>query len=200
MYSSTEESFLERPIVAEKLNRHKIIEKATQLFTEHGYNRTSMDAIAKACHIKKASIYHHIPSRKFLVVEVLTRAVANFKADHFNFIYDDRHSPMKRLKMHLQAIEDFFIHSKGHCLFNVLMLESANEIPEVMPLVKNYFIAWASALEHLLNTHYDKEKSKALAQNAVSQLQGAIILGGLFQDPQILKLAIQQIAELLPEE
>ena len=187
-------------MVTEKLNRHKIIEKATELFTKQGYNNTSMDDIAKACHIKKASIYHHIPSRRVLVIEVLTRFVSNFKANQFSLAYDEQHSVAKRLLMLLKATEDYFLHSKGYCLISVLMLETANEIPEVIPLVKDYFITWVHAMAHLFDGHYGNERSQILAQDAVSQLQGAIVLGGLFQDHRILKTAIQSVASLLPSE
>lgn len=189
-------------MATEKLNRNKIIEKATELFTRQGYHNTSMEDVAKACHIKKASLYHHIPSRKALVIEVIDRVVCIFKANYFNLAYDEQHSIRNRLLMMLDKIEDFYIQTNGHCLVSFLMLETAREMPEVIPIAKDYFSAWVDAIAHLLHEHYGATKSKQLAQDAVSHLHGSIIIGNLFGDgdSKVLKLASERVLNLLPQD
>lgn len=187
-------------MATEKLNRNKIIEKATELFTRQGYHNTSMEDVAKACHIKKASLYHHIPSRKILVVAVIDHVVCIFKADYFSLAYDKRYSVRNRLLMMLDKIEDFYIQTNGHCLVSFLMLETAREMPEVIPIAKDYFNAWVDAIAHLLDGHYGSQKSKQLAEDAVSHLHGSIILGNLFQDSKLLKLASERVLNLLPQD
>lgn len=50
---------------------HKVIEAATGLFAESGIAATSMDAIAEASGVSKATIYKHWPDKESLCLEVL---------------------------------------------------------------------------------------------------------------------------------
>jgi AcrR family transcriptional regulator len=48
---------------------------AFRLFAERGFDATSMDEIAKAASITKASIYHHVPGKEALLAHGLERAL-----------------------------------------------------------------------------------------------------------------------------
>ena len=53
-------------------SRHReILEKAAQLICSDGYERTSMSAIAEACGLTKAGLYHHIHSKEHLLSEIM---------------------------------------------------------------------------------------------------------------------------------
>jgi AcrR family transcriptional regulator len=49
-----------------------VLEAATQLFTERGIDASSMDAIAAASGVSKATIYKHWPDKDALALEVLS--------------------------------------------------------------------------------------------------------------------------------
>jgi len=48
---------------------------AFRIFAERGFDATSMDEIAKAAGITKASIYHHVPGKEALLARGLERAL-----------------------------------------------------------------------------------------------------------------------------
>jgi len=179
------------------LSRQKIIEKTSVLFVQQGYQRTTMSDIARVCQVKKATLYHHIPSRKIVVLEVLEQAISMCKMDHLSVVYQEEITPLERLVKLLTLSNHFFIARKGRCLIHILWYEAAEEIPEVMTLVKDYFTAWVDALTFLLRTQYSETQSKKLAENAVAQLQGAILYGSLFQNYQPLKSISEQLIGLL---
>ena len=52
--------------------RAEILEQARNLFLDKGYAGTSMSALAKACGIQKASLYHHFPSKEALFIACVT--------------------------------------------------------------------------------------------------------------------------------
>ena len=52
--------------------RAEILEQARTLFLDKGYAGTSMSALAKACGIQKASLYHHFPSKEALFIACVT--------------------------------------------------------------------------------------------------------------------------------
>jgi AcrR family transcriptional regulator len=49
----------------------QVLDAATSLFAEHGIDATSMDAIAAAAHVSKATIYKHWPDKPALCLAVL---------------------------------------------------------------------------------------------------------------------------------
>ncbi len=51
--------------------RAQLLERATQLFAEHGYDALSMSQIARAAKISKALLYHYFPSKRALFQAVL---------------------------------------------------------------------------------------------------------------------------------
>lgn len=53
-----------------------ITDVAFRVFSERGYDATSMDDVARAAGITKASIYHHVPSKEALLARGLDRALA----------------------------------------------------------------------------------------------------------------------------
>jgi AcrR family transcriptional regulator len=48
---------------------------AVRVFTERGYDGTSMELLAKAAGITKSSIYHHVPGKEALLRAALDRAL-----------------------------------------------------------------------------------------------------------------------------
>jgi AcrR family transcriptional regulator len=49
----------------------QVLDAATRLFAEHGIDGTSMDAIAAAARVSKATIYNHWPDKPALCLDVL---------------------------------------------------------------------------------------------------------------------------------
>lgn len=52
--------------------RGEILREATELFLEEGYAGTSMSALARACGVQKATLYHHFPSKEALFEACVT--------------------------------------------------------------------------------------------------------------------------------
>lgn len=57
------------------MQREGIIKAAAQIFREKGFHGTSMQDIADAVHLKKASLYHHIQSKQDILLSILDQAL-----------------------------------------------------------------------------------------------------------------------------
>src|ERR1700722_191134 len=55
--------------------REEILDEATQLFAERGYEGTSMADLAEKVGLRKASLFHHFASKEVLYAAVLARLV-----------------------------------------------------------------------------------------------------------------------------
>ena len=63
-----------RPTGRDTLTTDSVLAAAVSLFAERGYDATSMDDIAHALGIKKASLYHHVEGKEALLAMALERA------------------------------------------------------------------------------------------------------------------------------
>lgn len=57
------------------MTRDELIETAAQVFRQKGYHGASMEDIAAAVHLRKASLYHHFSSKQEILLEILDRAL-----------------------------------------------------------------------------------------------------------------------------
>lgn len=57
------------------MNRDTILEAAAQIFSQRGFHAASMQDIAQAVNLQKASLYHHVASKQELLVELLDKAL-----------------------------------------------------------------------------------------------------------------------------
>lgn len=53
--------------------RAHILHASAELFSAHGYDRTSINDIASACGVSKALIYHYYPNKEQLLVDIIGR-------------------------------------------------------------------------------------------------------------------------------
>jgi AcrR family transcriptional regulator len=63
-----------RPTVS-RTRREEILDEATELFAERGYEGTSMSDLAERVGLRKASLFHHFTSKEVLYAAVLGRLV-----------------------------------------------------------------------------------------------------------------------------
>ncbi|MBL7161871.1 MAG: TetR family transcriptional regulator [Anaerolineales bacterium] len=57
------------------MSKEQILEAAAQIFSQKGYHATSMQDIADAVDLKKASLYHHIAKKQDILLILLDRAL-----------------------------------------------------------------------------------------------------------------------------
>jgi AcrR family transcriptional regulator len=60
--------------------REEILDEATQLFAERGYEGTSMADLAEKVGLRKASLFHHFASKEVLYAAVLARLIEDVGA------------------------------------------------------------------------------------------------------------------------
>lgn len=57
------------------MTRNEILEAAAQIIREKGFHATSMQDIAEAVDLRKASLYHHVSSKQEILVDLLDQAL-----------------------------------------------------------------------------------------------------------------------------
>lgn len=57
------------------MTRNDILDAAAQIFSQKGYHGTSMQDIAIAVNLQKASLYHHVTSKQEILFDLLNRGL-----------------------------------------------------------------------------------------------------------------------------
>jgi AcrR family transcriptional regulator len=64
-----------------RATRGQLIEVATQLFTEHGYEGTSIEAVLSAAGVSRGALYHHFAGKEALFEAVVSAVSAQVTAE-----------------------------------------------------------------------------------------------------------------------
>lgn len=79
------------------MQRTDIIHAAAQIFRQKGYHGTSMQDIADAVHLQKASLYHHVTGKQDILVTILDQALDQLIEDVEQVVKSDL-SPQDKIR------------------------------------------------------------------------------------------------------
>jgi AcrR family transcriptional regulator len=107
--------------------RAQIRRVAAELFDANGYRETSMDAIADAVGIKKASVYYYFPSKDQLLVELHEEMIELIISAQEERVGAADHTPQRML---LAIMTDLVTLQETHPGHLKIFFEHYRELPE----------------------------------------------------------------------
>jgi AcrR family transcriptional regulator len=84
------------------MNRSDIIQTAAQIFRQKGYHAASMQDIADAVGLQKASLYHHVAGKQEILAAILDSALDTLISDLEVVVASDL-APQAKLRAAMQA-------------------------------------------------------------------------------------------------
>ncbi len=79
--------------------RQAILDQAAQLFARHGYSATSMNQVAEACGLSKATLYHYYRDKYSMLVSIADEHVSRLQA-----LVADLPAPNQSPRSHLEQL------------------------------------------------------------------------------------------------
>ncbi len=128
--------------------KSKILQEAMQLFSQKGFDATTVDDIAKACDINKAMVYYYYQSKAGLYEELMSVLMQN--------IYDDIFKAYQRSANATEGLNAFVLtygeYAIKHPYFPALLLRelsnSGANLPEKMfSKMRNIFTLLSEILD-----------------------------------------------------
>ena len=110
------------------MTRDEILAAAAQIFGQKGFHATSMQDIAEAVNLQKASLYHHVSSKQEILVDVLDMALDLF-IDNMQTVMARPLPPDEMLRQAMQAYMVTILQQRD--LASVLLLEHRSLDPEL---------------------------------------------------------------------
>ena len=110
------------------MTREAILIAAAQIFGQKGFHATSMQDIAEAVNLQKASLYHHVSSKQEILVDVLDQAL-DLLIERMQAVMAQPLAPDEMLRQAVSIyLSTLFEHRD---LAAVLLLEHRNLAPEL---------------------------------------------------------------------
>lgn len=118
---------------ADDPKRQAIIEAATRLFLAHGFPQVSMEKIATAAPVSKATLYHHFASKDLLLAEVIAHVSGSLLQTLNQVVVESNHVESNLQKI-AQAFIELIFSEEGLNLYRLMIAES-RDFPKLGQLV-----------------------------------------------------------------
>ena len=166
-------------------NRQRILEAATRLFHQRGFQPTSLDDIITESGVCRSNLYYHFASKEALGLAVLDGLAARFGADIIEgTLRDERRPARQRLEQFLAAVTDGLDAAacRRGCPFGNLAAELAGDHPKFRERLGGLFRRWEEAVVVCLRDGVRRGEFRPdldldrVATALVSQFEGAVLL------------------------
>ncbi|HCF3084943.1 TPA: TetR/AcrR family transcriptional regulator [Pseudomonas aeruginosa] len=181
-----------------KISRDELMIRCSKVFRRYGYHGTTMDTLASACELTKASFYHHYPNKESLMSDVLSWTHERINQSVFSIIYDESQSRSDRFQRMAKKSKSLFKEDGIGCLMGVIAVDAAYALPDLMPLIRSFLDSWADALAQLFIESAMSEADAFMhAQQAVADYEGAILISRIYGNFSCFDRVTERIQTLL---
>ncbi len=148
------------------MDRDHILEAAALIFSQKGYHAASMQDIAEAVRLQKASLYHHFSSKQEILFDLLERAL-DLLIEQQEAVMGLPLQPEEKLRQAMKAYMQ--ILTDHQALSSVLLLEHRSLEPELrlrhIPKRDRYEGLWRALIQEGKNARvFDSADSKFAAR------------------------------------
>lgn len=102
------------------MTRDDILDAAAQVFREKGFHGASMEDVASAVNLRKASLYHHVTSKQEILLALLDRALGML-TEHISKVSSQEARADQKLRLMMRAY--LLALSENSDLSSVLLFE-----------------------------------------------------------------------------
>ena len=110
------------------MTRDDILEAAAQIFSQKGFHAASMQDIAQAVNLQKASLYYHVSSKQEILLALLDRAL-DLLIEHMQKVMQQPLPPDEKLRQAMVAYLQAMLDHRD--LASVLLLEHRSLEPDL---------------------------------------------------------------------
>ena len=165
------------------------------VFRAKGYDGASLNELAEATGLKKASLYHRFPGGK----KEMTDAVLDFMESWvhgqiYAILTDTEKHPVQRLDEALNNLSTVYNGGKEVCLYRSLSMDTGMALfGEKIEQGINHWLAAFIALGKAQK--FDDAKAEAFAKQAFIEVQGSLVLSKAMDTTEPFEHTLKAIKE-----
>lgn len=153
-----------------QIRKESILRQARHLFATKGYEETSMDDIARAHHIQKASLYHYFKSKQKILEDMIRLEASRWVSQNYAVTDGLRES----LKLFGFSFLNYVDDPGGREFFKIIQFES-HKNPVIFKAFKENPVYKRGPLYRLLLDHLGNKLSQRQIAMLATQFIGGLI-------------------------
>ncbi|TKD67022.1 TetR/AcrR family transcriptional regulator [Flavobacterium sp. ASW18X] len=177
----------------QKVSEEEILISLTKVFRAKGYEGASLQDLAAATGLKKASLYHRFPEGKKEMAEAVLQYINDWVDLHvFKPLDDTNDTPTQRLTKALSGIRQLYDGGKETCLFRALSMQAS------LALFEQQIVAglhtWRTKFASLASAFgFDSDKASQLGLETLIAIQGSLIVAKGLNDITVFEQTLTKI-------
>jgi TetR/AcrR family transcriptional regulator, lmrAB and yxaGH operons repressor len=177
------------------LSKDEVVDRLSTVFRAQGYDGASLAELGRAAGLGRSSLYHHFPGGKADMAGAVLDHIQRWVQTEVLAPLQGPGEPAERLHRMVEALDRFYAGGRNRCLLGGFVLGGARQL--FQRRLAAAFSAWIEALATLLEeAGIERAAARERAEDAVLQIQGALVLAGGLDDPG----PFQRVLKRLPEQ
>jgi TetR/AcrR family transcriptional repressor of nem operon len=180
--------------------KEQIIHEASKMLLSRGLNGFSLQELAASLSIKKASLFHHYPSKNALAIEVYRFYQLAFSK------WSEKYAHLKAEKQiitYAETLTSWICEKQRVCPVGALSLEWKLVDPDLQAEIIKLHKIQKQWLTKLFKVIKDEQGLRVPITDAVLQtmglIQGSIQLARMNNDPQLVKKNLKSYLNIIKE-
>ena len=178
------------------LSTQKAIIKLIPVFRKYGYEGTTLSMLSQASGLGKASLYHHFPNGKAEMASAVFDYIGGCFKDRILKPLSDQGEPVEKIQAMCHSLQEFYDNGRNACFLAIMSFGEADNL--FHDLVKQRLQIWIDTLTQvLIEAGIESNKAKERSQEAIIEIQGALILVRILDDTTPFERVIGNLPEKL---
>jgi TetR/AcrR family transcriptional repressor of lmrAB and yxaGH operons len=169
--------------------RADVLPGLAEVFRAHGYEGATLALISDATGLGKGSLYNFFPGGKEQMAMEVLDSIDRWFVDNIYKPLRTSTDPAKGIADMFAAVDDYFRSGQRVCLVGAVALGASRDLFD--DKVKTYFAGWIDALAAALRRlGDDRTAARQKAEQAVLEIQGALVLTRALDDIKVFSRAL----------
>jgi AcrR family transcriptional regulator len=180
----------------QKVENIEMLDGLMSVLRSKGYDGSSLNELAEAAGLKKASLYHRFPGgKKEMTASVLDYVHKWVRDNIYLVLIDSNISPIERLNKTIQNIRILYNDGGSVCIIRALSMGTALEL--FGEQIQKEMQQWIDGFKRLaLDLDKNEEESKILAVKTLVLIQGSLVVAKGLNSKDIFTKNLQDILHL----
>lgn len=160
-----------------------------------GFDGASINDMAEATGLKKASLYHRFPGGKKEIAEAVLKYVSDWNNKNIaQVLQSEEGTPKSRLDKGLLSIKNLYNNGDSICILRALTMENSADLFGVQ--IEQGFELWIESFTKLgVDFGFSKAKARKVAMEVIIKIQGSLVVSKGMKNQSPFQQAIKSIKE-----
>jgi TetR/AcrR family transcriptional regulator, lmrAB and yxaGH operons repressor len=178
------------------MSKDVAIPQLLTVFQQYGYEGATLAKLSEATGLGRASLYHHFPKGKEEMAAAVLEYLDRGLRDNILAPLHSELPAIDRLKAMNEKVDEFYCHGSQACLLALLSVGTANDMFQTQ--IQRTLRQWIDGLASVaISDGIEPEIAHQRAEDAVVQVQGALVLSRGLNDTTIFQRVLDRLPALL---